>query len=137
MLGSVAPGLTNKIFIFNYLYIFCCFECTLAQHGWVANNGFKNHVLVHHGQNPPNVIGVVCSLAVGELPAPVPPAEDLAHPLVPLRVLQPPQGPGQHHRALPLPAPVSGRLVLYLRSPHVGPMAAVVMAAQAYVDEIQ
>ena len=96
------------------------------------------------------------SLSVGELPAPVPPAEDLAHPLVPLRVLQPPQGAGQHHRALPLPAPVSGRLVLYLSSPYVGPMAvepsyseseryettrtqcflkAVVMAAQAYDDD--
>ena len=60
MLGSVAPGLTNKIVIFNYLYIFCCFECTLAQHGWVANNGFKNHALVHHGQNPPLMWLVLC-----------------------------------------------------------------------------
>lgn len=46
-------------------------------------------------------------LAVCELPSPVTPAEDLAHPLVPVCVLQPPQRQRQHHRTLPLPATVS------------------------------
>lgn len=47
------------------------------------------------------------SRPVCHLPASVPPAEDMAHSLVPFCLLQPPQGPRQHHWALSLSATVS------------------------------
>lgn len=43
----------------------------------------------------------------GKFSSPVPPAKDLADPLVSVRVLQPPQRQRQHHWAFPLPATVS------------------------------
>lgn len=42
-------------------------------------------------------LGVLSPRSVGELSSPVSPAEDLAHPLVPLCVLQPSERQGQHH----------------------------------------
>lgn len=57
---------------------------------------------------------LLCFLSVCELSTPVTPAEDLAHSLVPLCVLQPSQRQGQHNRALPLPASVSHCIISYI-----------------------